>query len=109
MLTCNTFADNTVGSTQQIAACVGPKVANLTDHELLPEQFLLLVLDTIERIRMLYSPAAPLAEVLPCDAADALRNASCVMLINTPAFGSTPAQLQSLILLQLNEIICQAV
>lgn len=107
-LTCNTFTDNTVGTTQQTAACVGPKVANLSDHELLPEQFLLLVLDSIERIRMLYSPAAPLADVAACDAADALRNASCAMLTNTPAFSSTHAQLQALILHQINEIICQA-
>jgi hypothetical protein len=108
MLTCNAFATNTVGTTQQTAACVGPKVANLSDHQLLDEQALLLILDSIERIRMLYSPAAPLADVAACDAADAIRNASCVMLTNTPAFGSTPAQLQALIFHQLNEILCQA-
>lgn len=104
MLLCNTFADNTVGQTQNSAACLGPHLVNLGDHELLPEQFQLIVLDSLKRLlpgvwtQMLSAPK--------CDMVDALRSASCVMLTNTPQYPSTPAELQAQILYMLNEGIC---
>jgi hypothetical protein len=100
-LSCNAFADNTVGATQNTSACKAPHLANLSDHELLPEQFLLLVLDSLQRL----FPSS-LSEALPCDMADALRNASCAMLTNTPQFTTTTAELQAQILYVLNEVIC---
>ena len=106
MLTCNAFADNTVGSTQQIAACLGPKIANLEDHQLLEEQFLLLVLDSLKRLNGTAPEFPVLADAPVCDLADALRNASCAMLTNTPAFQNTIPQLQSQILYLLNEANC---
>lgn len=102
MLTCNAFANNTVGVTQQAAACNAPHLANLEDHQLLDEQFLLLVLDSM--IRYGIGDLSTLTRT--CDAADALRNASCAMLTNTPAFPLTIPQLQAQILLILNEGIC---
>lgn len=100
-LSCNAFADNTVGSTQNLSACMAPQVANLSDHELLPEQFMLLVLDTLNRLY-----PGVLAAALTCDMADALRNASCALLTNTPQFPTTPVQLQAQILYLLNEAAC---
>ncbi len=102
MLTCNAFADNTVGSTQQTAACKAPHLANLSDHELLPEQFMLLVLDSLRRLGL-----NDIEGVAACDFADALRNASCAMLTNTPAFSLEPVQLQAQILFLLNESLCE--
>lgn len=103
MLTCNSFADNSVGQTQNVSACAAPHLANLSDHQLLEEQFMLLVLDSLNRL----FPGA-LASALPCDLADALRNASCAMLTNTPQFSTTPVQLQAQILYLLNEAVCEA-
>lgn len=108
MLTCNTFDDNTVGATQQTAACKAPHLANLEDHQLLPEQFMLLVIDSLQRIAPAVSSQAALSFLTACDAADALRNASCAMLTNTPAFPLTIPQLQAIILWQLNELACNA-
>ncbi len=100
-LTCNAFADNTVGVTQNLSACAAPHLGNLSDHELLPEQFMLLVLDSLNRL----NPGA-LAAASTCDLADALRNASCAILTNTPQFPTTPVELQSQILYLLNEALC---
>jgi hypothetical protein len=100
-LSCNAFADNTVGSTQNTSACAAPHLANLSDHQLLDEHFMLLVLDSLNRLFPGVLAAAP-----ACDLADALRNASCAMLTNTPQFPTTPVELQSQILYLLNEAIC---
>lgn len=105
-LTCNAFSSNTVGPVQQVAACKAPHLVNLEDHELLPEQFLLLVLDSIERLRTNPGTIPNLNTAAGCDVVDALRNASCAMLTNTPAFPLTTVQLQALILWQLNEALC---
>lgn len=100
-LSCNAFADNTVGSTQNTSACKAPQVANLSDHQILPEQFLLLVLDSLNRLY-----PGVLAAAQPCDMADALRNASCALLTNTPQFPTTPVQLQAQVFYLLNEALC---
>lgn len=107
-LICNSFADNTIGQTQQVAACKAPHLANLSDHELLPEQFMFLVLDSLNRLSDLAAVPYPIASATPCDAALALQNASCALLTNTPSFPVEPAQLQALILWMLNEGICNA-
>lgn len=106
MLTCNAFSSNTVGTTQQVAACKAPHIVNLEDKELLHEQFLLLVLDSLERLRLNPGTLPNLNNAPACDVADALRNASCAMITNTPAFPLTTPQLQALILWQLNEALC---
>lgn len=100
-LTCNAFAENTVGETQNVSACAAPHLANLSDHQLLDEQFLLLVLDSLNRL----NPGL-LAAASACDLSDALRNASCAMLTNTPQFPTTPVELQAQILYLLNESLC---
>jgi hypothetical protein len=105
-LLCNAFANNTVGSTQNSSACAAPHLANLSEHELFNEQFMLLVLDSLARLfpgvwaQMLAAPR--------CDMAEALRNASCAMLATTPQYPTTPAELQAQILYMLNEGICGA-
>jgi hypothetical protein len=103
-LICNAFADNTVGSTQNASACAAPHLANLSDHQLLDEQFMLLVLDSLARL--LPGVWAQMLSAPKCDLADALRNASCAMLTNTPQFPTTPTELQAQILYMLNEGVC---
>lgn len=105
-LLCNAFASNTVGTTQQVAACRAPHIANLDENQLLDEQFLLLVLDSLERLRTNPGTLPNLNTILPCDVSDALRNAACSMKTNTPAFPLTVPQLQGLILFQLNQALC---
>lgn len=100
-LTCNSFSDNTIGATQNTSGCVAPHLANLSDHQLNDEQFMLLVLDSLSRL----FPGV-LADAPACDLADALRNASCVMNFTTPQTGPTVAQQQAQILYLLNEALC---
>lgn len=100
-LTCNAFADKTTGATQNTSACVAPHLANLSDHQLQDEQFMLLVLDSLSRLY-----PGVLAAAAECDLADALRNASCAMDFTTPQFQVTPAQQQAQILYLLNEALC---
>ena len=101
-LSCNAFADNTIGSTQNTSGCVAPHLANLSDHQLHDEQFMLIVLDSLNRLYPGVLAAAP-----ACDLADALRNASCAMAFTTPQTGPTPAQQQAQILYLLNEALCE--
>lgn len=107
-LSCNAFASNTVGTTQQMVACLGPKIVNLDENELLPEQFLLLVIDSLNR---LYeggtSPEGLSAGPLVCDIAEALRLARCADHDLTPVFSVTIPQLQGIILWMLNQGICR--
>lgn len=106
-LTCNAFADNTVGVTQRTAACVAPHVVNLSDTQLLPEQFLFLVIDSLQRLSATVEAIPDLSTLQACDAAAAARNAYCALATtNTPSFPVDMAQLQALILLQLNEALC---
>lgn len=108
-LTCNAFASATVGQTQNVSACAAPHLANLSDHEILPEQFLLLVLDSLRRLSAVEGSTVPdLGTASACDFADALRNASCALLTNTPQFPTTPVELQAQILWLLNEALCPA-
>ena len=84
-VTCNSFTDNTIGTTQQQVACLRPKVVNLIENEIQPEQFLLLVIDMLNR--MAVSAPPPLLDTLePCDVAETLRLAYCVTHDLTPVF-----------------------
>lgn len=105
-LTCAGFDQVLVGQVQQVAACVAPKIANLEDHEILPEQFLMFVIASLERLRL--NPGTfPNINTMPaCDANDALRAVSCKMLTNTLAYPITVPQMQAIIAWQLNEALC---
>lgn len=105
-LTCNAFADNTIGATQNVSACAAPHLANLSDHQLNDEQFLLLVLDSLRRLAEGAGAPGPLEGASACDLADALRNASCVMDFTTPQTGPTVAEQQAQILYMLNVGLC---
>lgn len=102
-LLCNAFTDNTIGATQNTSGCVAPHLANLSDHQLNDEQFMLLVLDSLSRLFPGVLATAP-----ACDLADVLRNASCVMDFTTPQTGPTVAEQQAQILYLLNEALCAA-
>ncbi len=106
-LTCNPFPDNTIGTTQQTVACLGPKVVNLIENEILPEQFLLLVIDTLNRMATETGvPPSALSTIEPCDVADALRTAYCSTHDLTPVFSVNTPQLQGIILAMLNNALC---
>jgi hypothetical protein len=106
-LTCNAFASNTVGVTQRTAACVAPHAVNIGEKQLPPTLFLLLVLDSLERLRTNPGTIPALANIPACDAVSALANAYCALnLTNTPAFPVDEAQLQAEILYMLNEALC---
>lgn len=100
-LTCNGFTDNTVQATQLALGCT-PEPANLRDNELLEEQFLLTVLDALERLDI--GPA--LSAYASCDGADATRVAFCAINGITPGPQNSPAKIKAAILLKLNEALC---
>lgn len=106
-LTCNPFPDNTIGTTQQTVACLGPKVVNIIEHEIQPELFLLLVIDTLNRMAVESGlPPSALSTLAPCDVADALRTAFCVTHDLTPVFSVNIPQLQGIILGMMNNALC---
>lgn len=106
-LSCTTaFSSNTVGVTQQQVACLGPKVVNLDENELLPEQFLLLVIDSLNRLGAAEAFPRQIADVSSCDVSEALRLARCADHDLTPVFSVTTPQLQGIILAMLNEGLC---
>ena len=105
-LTCNAFPTNTVGATQQTVACLGPKVVNIIDNELLPEQFLLLVIDSLNRLATLANAPAALSTIDACEVSEALRLANCSDHSLTPAFPVDIPSMQGIILAMLNEGIC---
>lgn len=106
-LPCNVFADQTIGITQQIAACLNPP-PNLGDSELPEEQFLLVVLDQLQR-RAEGSGTGELPTIQSldvCDILQASRNASCVALNISPPFNVEPAMLKAIILTMINAFNC---
>lgn len=104
-VTCNTFTSNTIGTTQQQVACLGPKVVNIIESEIQPEQFLLLVIDLLNR--MADSAPPPLLDTLEaCDVAETLRLAYCATHDLTPVFSVNIPQLQGIILTMMNEALC---
>lgn len=104
-VTCNTFSTNTIGTTQQQVACLGPKVVNLIENEIQPEQFLLLVIDMLNRMANA-APPPLLNDLEPCDIAETLRLAYCVTHDLTPVYSVNIPQLQGIILTMMNEALC---
>lgn len=96
-LSSNGYASQTVATTQQVVACK-PQVAGLQDVGILPEQFLLTVLDALERKG--YGPA--LDGLDSCDAVEAFRNAACAVNNISPPFNIDPQKVMAFILLKLN-------
>jgi len=105
-LTCAGFDQVLVGQVQQVAACRAPHIANLEDHQILEEQFLMFVVAALERLRANPGTFPNLNTMPACDANDALRALSCKMLTNTLSYPITIPQLQSIIAWQLNEALC---
>ncbi len=103
---CNSFPLNTIGTTQQQIACLGPKVVNLIENEIQPEQFLLLVIDMLNRMSLVTSYPQTIEALQPCDVAETLRLAYCSTHDITPVFSVNIPQLQGIILTMLNEGLC---
>lgn len=102
-LTCNGFTANTVEATQLTLGCT-PEPANIQDNELLEEQFLLTVLDALQRLGLEVS----LDDYNPCDGAEAARAAFCATNHIVPNLQNPPAKIKAAILWMLNEAICAA-
>ena len=81
-------------------------MANLANNEIFQQQFLLFVIDYLERITQLIGSPQPLSSLTACDAAEALRLASCFIGSYQPPPTLTMAQLQSIVAWQLNDIVC---
>lgn len=100
MITCNSFADNTVMTTQQTAFCFTP-LYGLTDQGLPYTQTLLLILDMLERLDI--GPA--ISAAVPCDVEEAYRAATCAVLpITSPT--EDDQKLEALIFYKMNEALC---
>lgn len=102
-LSCNAFEDQTVEATQSILGCTN-EPANLQDNELLEEQFLLTVLDALQRLGLEVS----LDDYDPCDGSEAARAAFCAVNHITPNLQNPPAKIKAAILWMLNEAVCAA-
>lgn len=100
-LTCDGFEDQTVEATQSTLGCTN-EPANLQDNELLEEQFLLTVLDALQRL----GGEVSLEDYDPCDGALAARAAFCHVNNITPQFQNPPAKIKAAILWMLNERLC---
>lgn len=108
MLTCNAFTDNTLPATIRTAQCVA-NTADLGASELLDEQFLMAVLDSLERLASGEGTGVlpVLADVIACDAERAAINANCALQnIPVPTNNLPAAKIKALILWQLNEALC---
>jgi hypothetical protein len=105
-ITCNGFTENTVGATQQLVSCMGPKTANLANDEMQPEQFLFLVIDSLNRLAEGDGIPVPLDGLTQCDISETLRLANCATHQTLPPYNVTNAQLQAIILTMLNEGLC---
>lgn len=100
-LTCDAFAENTVRDTQQTADCK-QTTTGLEEYGVLDNQFLLLVLDSLERLGI----GPTLAAIAMCDAEAALKNANCAVDLITSPGNIDEQKLKALILLKLNEELC---
>lgn len=107
MLSCNVYENQTVGTTQQLASCISD-TAGLEGSELPEEQFLLVVLDQLQRRASgIGTGELPLIQdLLACDIEQAARNAYCAALNISPPFDINATKLKALILTMLNEFNC---
>lgn len=104
-VTCNSFTGVSLLDAALVASCKNPP-ANLGEQEIDSFKFLFLVLDMIEQLRLNPGTIPALSSINACDAAETLRLANCATQYVTFPPNVTPAQVQSLILTQLNEALC---
>lgn len=101
-LECDAITSQTIETTQSTLGCT-PEVANLSDSELPEEQFLLLVLDALNRLGI----GGTLADYVPCDGAEVARLAYCAVYNKiTPGMQNPPAKIKAAILWMLNQALC---
>lgn len=88
-----------------LASCK-PQTAGLGNAQIDELKFLFLVMDMLEAIRLNPGTIPALADIEMCDATETLRLANCATQFVSFPPNVTPAQLQALILTQLNETLC---
>lgn len=103
---CNPWPDNTVLTTDQVAACKETS-SRAADHEMLEMQFLLAVIDALQRLAVAdVDGFQPLSAYLVCEGEENARNAVCAMGNITPPFQANSAELKQIILWQLGNGLC---
>jgi len=101
-LECNALLSQTVSATQNQLGCT-PEPANLSDSELPEGQFLLLVLDSLDRLGI----GGSLADYVPCEGAELARTTYCQIYAGvTPGMQNPPAKIKAAILWLLNSALC---
>lgn len=104
--TCDPWIANTVGITDQIAACKETS-ARAADFEMLDMQFLLAVIDSLERkAQGAAGTFRTLVNYTMCDVEANARAAACAMGNITPPFQADKAELKQIILWQLGNGLC---
>lgn len=88
-----------------LASCK-PQTGGLGNAEIDPLKFLFLVLDMIEQLRLNPGTIPALSGLNMCDAQETLRRGNCATQFVSFPPNVTTAQLQALILMQLNEALC---
>lgn len=105
MATCNSFDGASLIDSALIASCK-QRPANLGNEEIDELKFLFLVMDMIEQLRLNPGTIPALASISMCDAQLTLNRANCATQFVSFPPNVTIAQLQALIIEQLNEALC---
>lgn len=101
-LECEAILSQTVQATQNTLGCT-PEPANLSDSELPEEQFLLMVLDALNRLGI----GGTLDDYVPCEGAEVARLTYCAIYNQiTPGMQNPPAKIKAAILWMLNQALC---
>lgn len=105
MPTCNSFTGESLLDSALVVSCKS-KPGNLGNAEIDQLKFLFLVVDMLEALRLNPGDIPALADIDMCDAAETLRLGNCATQFVSFPPNVTPAQLQAVILTQLNEALC---
>lgn len=104
--TCNPWTANTIRFSAQQAAC-RESSSRALDFEMLDMQFLLAVIDALERkAQGAGGTFLPLSDYTACDGEANAKNAACAMGNTTPPFQADKAELKQIILWQLGNGLC---
>lgn len=105
MPTCNSFSSASLIDSALLVSCKS-RPANLGNNEIDPLKFLFLVADMLEQLRLNPGTIPALSGIDMCEANDALKMANCATQFVSFPPNVTPAQLQAVIIQQLNEALC---
>lgn len=103
---CNPWGANTARFSDQLAACK-ENSAQAENYALLPERFLLLVIDSLERLAQAgVAGFQPLTAYEACDGVANAKNAQCAFQNLTPPFQFNSDEMQQIVEWQLGNALC---